>query len=62
MTGVSSAIPTIAQTLQSLNSPQVPNIKIGTANPDAGAMAAPVVVPSAGSVGSGCGSSIDTYA
>jgi hypothetical protein len=63
MMNVSVAPPTIIQTLQSLNSPQLPNFNVGTANADAsaGAMASSAATTS-GSVGSSCGSSVDTYA
>lgn len=62
MVGISSAIPTIAQVIQSINQPQVPNTQIGTANADVNSAASAVSVPSAGSVGSGTSSSIDTTA
>ena len=63
MINVSVAPPTIVQTLQSLNSPQLPNFNVGTANPEAnaGAMASSAAATS-GSVGTSCGSSVDTYA
>jgi hypothetical protein len=63
MMNVSVAPPTIIQTLQSLNSPQLPNFNVGTANVEAsaGAMASSAATTS-GSVGSSCGSSVDTYA
>ncbi len=57
-----SVSPTIAQTLMAVNNPQ-PNISIGTANPEANAAAAGSSdASSSGSVGSCCGSSVDTYA
>ncbi|MDD2865276.1 MAG: hypothetical protein PHC99_11240 [Methylococcales bacterium] len=62
MVGISAVLPTIAQTLQSMNSPQVPNIQIGTADVDANSAAAAVSIPSAGSVGGGTSGSIDTTA
>lgn len=63
MMDVSPIAPTIAQTIQSLNSPQLPNFSIGTANLEANAAAATVSdAASSGSVGTCCGSSVDTYA
>lgn len=60
MVGISS-IPTIAQAIQSMSRPQVPNIQVGTANGEASsaAVAAAVSVPPSGSTSGG---SIDTSA
>lgn len=59
---IASVSPTIAQTLMAINNPQ-PNISIGTADPEANAAAAgSSSMASSGSVGTCCGSSIDTYA
>lgn len=52
-------IPTIAQTLRALNTPQLPNFNVGTPNADANASAASTSVP-CGSASSG--GSIDTCA
>jgi hypothetical protein len=58
-----SASPTIAQTLMAINNPQPVNINIGTADPEANAAAAgSSSMASSGSVGTCCGSSVDTYA
>lgn len=62
MVGILPAIPSIAQVLQSINQPQVPNIQIGSADVDANSAAAAVSIPSAGSVGGGTSGSIDTTA
>jgi len=62
MINVSVAPPTIVQTLQSLNSPQLPNFNVGTANPEANAGAVASSAAASGSVGTSCGSSVDTYA
>lgn len=59
MIGIPSVVPTIAQTLQSLNSPQLPNFNVGTPSPDANVSAASTSVAT-GSVVSG--GSVDTYA
>jgi hypothetical protein len=63
MMSVSSVAPSIAQTIQSINAPQLPNFNVGTANVEANAAAATTSdAASSGSVGTCCGSSIDTYA
>lgn len=62
MVGISASIPTIAQAIQSLNNPQVPNVNVGTANPDAnsGAISTSSAIPISGGVVTG--GSVDTYA
>lgn len=62
MTAISSVAPTIAQTIQMLNSPKLPQFNVGTPVAEAASSVTVSDVSVSSGVGSSCGSSVDTYA